>query len=88
MAARGGVMTIRRSGLVRSERFKVEDGAAKLRVPIEEGHVPNLHVHVDLVGAAPRTRDDGTVDPNLAPRPATPRARSTCGSRRASARCS
>ncbi|MCY0989417.1 MG2 domain-containing protein [Nannocystis sp. ILAH1] len=65
-----GVMTIRRSGLVRSERFKVEDGAAKLRVPIEEGHVPNLHVHVDLVGAAPRTRDDGTVDPNLAPRPA------------------
>ncbi|MDC0720403.1 Ig-like domain-containing alpha-2-macroglobulin family protein [Nannocystis bainbridge] len=65
-----GVMTIRRSGLVRSERFKVEDGAAKLRVPIEEGHVPNLHVHVDLVGAAPRTRDDGTADPGLAPRPA------------------
>nr|WP_276604389.1 alpha-2-macroglobulin family protein [Nannocystis pusilla] len=65
-----GVMTIRRSGLLRSERFKVEDGAAKLRVPIEEGHVPNLHVHVDLVGAAPRTRDDGTADPNLAPRPA------------------
>lgn len=65
-----GVMTIRRSGLHRSERFKVEDGAAKLRVPIEEAHVPNLHVQVDLVGAAPRTRDDGTVDPNLSPRPA------------------
>ncbi|WAS91057.1 Ig-like domain-containing alpha-2-macroglobulin family protein [Nannocystis punicea] len=65
-----GVLTIRRSGLVRSERFKVEDGAAKLRVPIEEAHVPNLHVHVDLVGAAPRTRDDGTVDPSLSPRPA------------------
>ncbi|MCY1059128.1 Ig-like domain-containing alpha-2-macroglobulin family protein [Nannocystis sp. SCPEA4] len=65
-----GVMTIRRSGLVRSERFTVADGSAKLRVPIEEAHVPNLHVHVDLVGSAPRTRDDGSVDPNLSPRPA------------------
>lgn len=65
-----GVMTVRRSGIVRSERFTIEGGAAKLRVPIEEKHVPNVHVHVDLVGAAPRTRDDGTVDPDLPPRPA------------------
>lgn len=65
-----GILTIRRSGLIRSERFRIEGGAAKLKVPIEERHVPNLHVHVDLVGAAPRTRDDGTVDPDLPPRPA------------------
>lgn len=65
-----GVMTVRRSGVIRSERFTITDGAAKLRVPIEETHVPNVFVHVDLVGAAPRTRDDGTADPDLPPRPA------------------
>lgn len=65
-----GVMTVRRSGIVRTERFRVENGTAKLKVAIEEKHVPNVHVHVDLAGAAPRTRDDGTPDPDLPPRAA------------------
>ena len=37
-----------------------------LRVPIEEAWTPNVHVQVDLVGAAPRTRDAGEADPEAA----------------------
>ena len=65
-----GTLTLRRTGLVKTERFQVKGGTAKLRVPIEEGHVPNLWAQVDLVGAAPRSRDDGTPDPSLPRRPA------------------
>ncbi len=65
-----GLLTLRRSGLVRHERFAMAGGSHTLKVPIEEGFTPNLHVQVDLVGAAPRLRDDGTPDPKLPPRPA------------------
>ena len=41
-----------------------------LEVPIEEALTPNVHVQVDLVGAAPRTSDAGEPDPKAAPRPA------------------
>jgi alpha-2-macroglobulin len=51
-----GLLTLRRSGLVRSERFRLTDSTHVLRIPIEEGFVSNLHVQVDLVGAA--ARDD------------------------------
>ena len=64
------------------------------------GHVPNVHVQVDLVGAAPRLDDDGQpIDgaaqaPGLRPRPAQPggaaaqRGPSTVRSRRARPRSS
>jgi uncharacterized protein YfaS (alpha-2-macroglobulin family) len=65
-----GLLTLRRSGLVRHERFTMSGGSHTLRVRIEEGFTPNVHLQVDLVGAAPRLRDDGTPDPKLAPRPA------------------
>ena len=50
-----GLVIYARSGLVRSERFSMAGPAHTLRVPLDEAHVPNLHVMVHLVGAAPRT---------------------------------
>ena len=47
------MLTLRRSGLVRSERFTMSGPTHTLQVRIEEGFTPNLHVQVDLVGAAP-----------------------------------
>jgi uncharacterized protein YfaS (alpha-2-macroglobulin family) len=65
-----GLLTLRRSGLLRSERFRIQGTSHTLRIPIEDAMAPNVHVQVDLVGAAPRTRDDGTADPRLPKRPA------------------
>jgi len=65
-----GLLTLRRSGLVRTERFRMRGASHTLRIPIEDGYVPNVHVQVDVVGAAPRTSDDGAVDAKLAKRPA------------------
>jgi hypothetical protein len=48
-----GLLTIRRSGLVRSEPFHMDDRSTTLRVPIEEAHIPNVTVQVDLVGQTP-----------------------------------
>ncbi|GMU56021.1 MAG: hypothetical protein AMXMBFR33_51670 [Candidatus Xenobia bacterium] len=49
-----GVMTLRRSGLLSTKTFRMEGPSTILKVPIEEGYVPNLYVQVDLVGAAER----------------------------------
>ena len=65
-----GLLTLRRSGLVRTERFRIQGSSHTLRVPIEEAFVPNVHLQVDLVGAAPRTTDQGAVDAKLPKRPA------------------
>ena len=65
-----GLLTLRRSGLVRTERFRMDGPSHKLRIPIEDGYTPNVHVQVDLVGAAVRTNDKGEADENLEKRPA------------------
>ena len=49
-----GLVTLRRSGLVRAEGFTLAGGSHTLRIPIEEGWTPNVHLQVDLVGAAAR----------------------------------
>jgi uncharacterized protein YfaS (alpha-2-macroglobulin family) len=49
-----GVLTLRRTGLVREERFTITDGSLTLEIPVEDGFTPNVHVQVDLVGRAPR----------------------------------
>ena len=51
-----GLLTLRRSGIVASERFAMAGPTTRSRVPIEEAFIPNLHVQVDLVGAAARDR--------------------------------
>jgi uncharacterized protein YfaS (alpha-2-macroglobulin family) len=65
-----GLLTVTRSGILYTTRFMIENGSATLNVPIEEEHIPNLHVQVDLVGSAPRTDDRGEPLANVPPRPA------------------
>lgn len=64
------VMTLRRSGIVSTERFTMDSASHTLRIPIQDGYTPNIHVQVDLVGAAVRTDDAGTVNERLPKRPA------------------
>jgi uncharacterized protein YfaS (alpha-2-macroglobulin family) len=65
-----GVISLRRSGLVKSERFRMDGPTVTLKIPIEERFIPNLHVQVDLVGAAARTDDAGRTNERLPKRPA------------------
>jgi alpha-2-macroglobulin len=65
-----GLLTVRRSGLVATERVRFDGPAYTFKVPIKDEHVPNLLVQVDLVGAAARAGDDGLPDAKLPPRPA------------------
>ncbi|HYP50460.1 MAG TPA: alpha-2-macroglobulin family protein, partial [Pyrinomonadaceae bacterium] len=65
-----GVLTLRRDGLVKTERFTMKESSITLKIPIEERYLPNITAQVDLVGAAARTNDKGEVDEKLAKRPA------------------
>jgi uncharacterized protein YfaS (alpha-2-macroglobulin family) len=48
------LLTWRRSGIVRHERFRLEESTRVVTVPIDDAMVPDLTVHVALVGSAPR----------------------------------
>ena len=65
-----GLMTVTRSGILYIERFRIEDGTITLDIPIQESHIPNLNIQVDLVGAAQRSDDKGEPLPDIDPRPA------------------
>jgi uncharacterized protein YfaS (alpha-2-macroglobulin family) len=65
-----GVVTLRRSGILSAERFTMEGGSHTLRVPIDEAMTPNVHVQVDLVGAAARVDEAGRERTDLPKRPA------------------
>jgi alpha-2-macroglobulin len=65
-----GIMTIRRSGLVTSERFTMTGASHTLKIPISEQYVSNINVQVDLVGASSRTDETGKTDVKLPKRPA------------------
>ena len=65
-----GLVTLRRSGIVRSERITMDGPTYTLKVPIEEQFIPNVHVQVDLVGAAARMDDAGEPLPDAPKRPA------------------
>ena len=65
-----GILTLRRSGLLRTERFRMSENSYTLRVPVEEAMTPNVHVQVDLVGAAVRVDDEGKERASLPRRPA------------------
>ena len=64
-----GLLTVARSGILYTERFSVVEDTVTLHVPIDEGHIPNLHLQVELVGAAPRTDDRGERPRERAPPP-------------------
>ncbi|HKP13498.1 MAG TPA: MG2 domain-containing protein, partial [Blastocatellia bacterium] len=65
-----GVMTLRRSGIVTTERFKMDGASTTLKVPIKDGYTPNVTVQVDLVGATARTDEEGKANDKLPKRPA------------------
>ena len=65
-----GIVTWRRSGMVKVERITMTGPTTSLTVPITDAMVPNLNVQVDLVGMAVRTNDLGDPDPKLPKRPA------------------
>jgi uncharacterized protein YfaS (alpha-2-macroglobulin family) len=65
-----GLLTVSRSGILYTTRFRIEQGSITLDIPIEEKHLPNLHIQVDLAGSAPRTDDQGEPLGNVPPRPA------------------
>ncbi|HEY5947537.1 MAG TPA: alpha-2-macroglobulin family protein, partial [Kofleriaceae bacterium] len=64
------LVTWRRSGIVKVERFAVTGPTAVVKVPVSDAMVPNMFVQVDLVGMAARTDDNGDPDPKLPKRPA------------------
>lgn len=65
-----GVLTLRREGIVKTERFSMKDSSITLKIPLDEKYLPNIYAQVDLVGAAVRTNDKGEVDAKLSKRPA------------------
>jgi uncharacterized protein YfaS (alpha-2-macroglobulin family) len=65
-----GILTLRRSGLLREERFTVAGGSHTLEIPVLEGFTPNVHVQVDLVGQAPREEAPGVAAAQVPERPA------------------
>jgi uncharacterized protein YfaS (alpha-2-macroglobulin family) len=65
-----GLVTLCRSGMVLAERIRIDGPSYTVQVPIQEAHIPNVHIQVDLVGSAPRTDEAGKIAENLPPRPA------------------
>lgn len=65
-----GILTLRRDGIVKTERFTMKDSSMTLKFPIDEKYLPNIQAQVDLVGSSPRQNDKGEVDPKLQNRPA------------------
>lgn len=65
-----GLVSYRRSGLMHTESFRMDGPSYTLKIPVEEEHVPNVHLQVDLVGAAKRLNKDGEPDDSLPGRPA------------------
>jgi uncharacterized protein YfaS (alpha-2-macroglobulin family) len=65
-----GLLTVSRNGILYTERFLMPEDSTTLDIPIAEEHIPNLNIQVDLVGAAPRTGDDGEIIEGLPERPA------------------
>lgn len=65
-----GLLTVSRSGIVETRPFTMTSATTTLKVPMQAWYVPDVTVQVDLVGAAPRTSDQGVVDEKAGLRPA------------------
>jgi alpha-2-macroglobulin len=65
-----GVLTLRRDGIIKTERFTMKESSITLKIPLQEKYLPNIYAQVDLVGAAERQNDKGEIDPKVAKRPA------------------
>ncbi len=65
-----GVLTLRRDGIIKTERFTMKESSITLKIPLQEKYLPNIHAQVDLTGAAERQNEKGEIDPKIAKRPA------------------
>ncbi len=65
-----GVLTLRRGGIVKTERFTMKESTTTLKIPIDAKYLPNIYAQVDLVGTSERMDDKGEADAKLAKRPA------------------
>jgi uncharacterized protein YfaS (alpha-2-macroglobulin family) len=65
-----GVVSWRRSGIVKLERITLTGPTQVITVPITAAMTPNLTVQVDLVGMSARLDDKGEPDAKLPKRPA------------------
>ncbi len=65
-----GVLTLRRNGLVETERFTMNEPSKVLKVKLDERYLPNINVQVDLTGAAARVDDKGETAKDAPKRPA------------------
>jgi uncharacterized protein YfaS (alpha-2-macroglobulin family) len=65
-----GVLTLRRNGVVKTERFTMNESSTVLKIPVEERFVPNLHLQVDIFGATKRVIFEDETDDKLPKRPA------------------
>lgn len=66
-----GVMTLLREGVVERRAITLDEPTTVLEVPIVDAYVPNVYVHVELVGAVPR--EVGTLDVSGIPLDPPPR---------------
>ncbi|MBT7325179.1 MAG: hypothetical protein HN855_08480, partial [Anaerolineae bacterium] len=64
------LLTVSRSGILYTERHLIEEGTLTLSVPITDAQIPNIHIQVDAVGAAPRVDDAGDPVVDAPARPA------------------
>jgi uncharacterized protein YfaS (alpha-2-macroglobulin family) len=60
-----GLLTLTRSGIIETRRFRMDASTTTLEIPITEDQIPNLGVQVDLVGEAVRLDDDAKPRPDL-----------------------
>ena len=57
-----GILTLRRDGIVKTERFSMKGSSITLKIPLEEKYLPNIYAQVDLVGATERAVETGSTD--------------------------
>jgi len=65
-----GILTIRRGGIVKTERFKITENSAVVKIPIVEGYVPNVFAHVRLIGSSSRSGKEDSKEVSATLRPA------------------
>jgi hypothetical protein len=65
-----GLAVVTRNGIETTIQFQVVGGSAVVDIPIGDVQIPGVDVQIEVVGATPRTADDGSALPDAPPRPA------------------
>ncbi|KXK03316.1 MAG: Large extracellular alpha-helical protein [Acidobacteria bacterium OLB17] len=65
-----GVLTLRRNGIVSTQRFSIPGNSATLKIPILDAYLPNIEAQVDLVGVNERADEPADGKAKLPPQPA------------------